>query len=67
MDTNAMTLTRFVLGEQRKHKNASGNLTRLLSSLQTAIKAVAAAVRKAGKFPRQNSGCRCLAFQVNRV
>jgi len=48
MDTNAMTLTRFVLGEQRKHKSASGNLTRLITSLQTAIKAVAAAVRRAG-------------------
>ncbi|OQR76899.1 hypothetical protein BIW11_07475, partial [Tropilaelaps mercedesae] len=48
LDTNAMTLTRFVLGEQRKHKSATGNLTTLITSLQTAIKAVAAAVRRAG-------------------
>lgn len=58
MDTNAMTLTRFVLGEQRKHKSASGNLTRLITSLQTAIKAVAAAVRRAGESsPRLDGAC----------
>ena len=57
MDTNAMTLTRFVLGEQRKHKSASGNLTRLIASLQTAIKAVAAAVRRAGLFHKRRAAC----------
>jgi fructose-1,6-bisphosphatase I len=43
-----MTLTRFVLNEQRKHPDASGDLTQLLNGLMTAIKAVSTAVRKAG-------------------
>ncbi|KAL3199174.1 hypothetical protein MRX96_014129 [Rhipicephalus microplus] len=48
IDTNAMTLTRFVLAEQRKVPGATGDLTQLLTAIQTAIKAVAAAVRRAG-------------------
>jgi fructose-1,6-bisphosphatase I len=48
IDTNCMTLTRFVLGEQRKAKDATGELTTLLNALLTAIKAVASAVRRAG-------------------
>uniref|UniRef100_A0A131Y1T9 Fructose-1,6-bisphosphatase isozyme 2 n=1 Tax=Ixodes ricinus TaxID=34613 RepID=A0A131Y1T9_IXORI len=48
IDTNAMTLTRFVLAEQRKVPGATGDLTQLLTSIQSAIKAVAAAVRRAG-------------------
>lgn len=47
-DTNCMTLTRFVLHEQRKHKHATGDLSQLLNSIQTAVKAVSSAVRKAG-------------------
>lgn len=47
-DTNCMTLTRFLIGEQRKYPNASGELTTLLNALQTAIKSVSSAVRKAG-------------------
>ncbi|KAH8410086.1 hypothetical protein KR009_005838 [Drosophila setifemur] len=47
-DSNAMTLTRFVLQEQRKFKNATGDLSQLLNCIQTAIKATASAVRKAG-------------------
>merc|ERR1711915_396359 len=48
-DTNCMTLTRFILAEQKKHaKGGTGDLTQLLSSLQSAIKAVSAAVRRAG-------------------
>ncbi|XP_011194199.2 fructose-1,6-bisphosphatase 1 isoform X1 [Zeugodacus cucurbitae] len=47
-DSNAMTLTRFVLQEQRKFKNATGDLSQLLNCIQTAIKAIASAVRKAG-------------------
>merc|ERR1712200_313000 len=44
-----MTLTRFILAEQKKHaKGGTGDLTQLLSSLQSAIKAVSAAVRRAG-------------------
>ncbi|EDV26526.1 uncharacterized protein TRIADDRAFT_37385 [Trichoplax adhaerens] len=47
-DTDCMTLTRFVLNEQQKFPQASGDLTQLLNSLLTAIKAVSSAVRKAG-------------------
>lgn len=47
-DSNAMTLTRFVLKEQRKFKHATGDLSQLLNCIQTAIKAVSSAVRKAG-------------------
>lgn len=47
-DTNCMTLTRFVLQEQKKHKNATGDLSQLLNCVQTAVKAVSSAVRKAG-------------------
>ncbi|KAK6631458.1 Fructose-1,6-bisphosphatase [Polyplax serrata] len=47
-DSNCMTLTRFVLAEQKKHKYAIGELTQLLTCIQTAIKATSTAVRKAG-------------------
>lgn len=47
-DSNAMTLTRFVLAEQKKFKHASGDLSQLLNCIQTAVKAVSSAVRKAG-------------------
>ncbi len=46
--SDTMTLTRFVLTEQRKIKGATGSLTLLLNSLLTAIKAISTAVRKAG-------------------
>ncbi len=46
--SDTMTLTRFVLNEQRKVKGATGSLTLLLNSLLTAIKAISTAVRKAG-------------------
>jgi len=48
IDTNSMTLTRFVLNEQMKIPNATGSLTLLLNSLLTAIKAISTAVRRAG-------------------
>jgi len=47
-DSNCMTLTRFVLAEQRRVPEATGDLTQLLNSIQTAVKAVSSAVRKAG-------------------
>lgn len=47
-DTNCMTLTRFVLAEQRKVPGATGELTTLLNNIQTAIKAISSAVRRAG-------------------
>lgn len=48
IDTDCMTLTRFILAEQRKYPTAVGNLSQLLTSVQSAIKAISAAVRRAG-------------------
>jgi fructose-1,6-bisphosphatase I len=48
IDTNCMTLTRFFLAEQRKFPEATGELTQLLNAIQTSVKAVSSAVRKAG-------------------
>ncbi|CAB3244069.1 unnamed protein product [Arctia plantaginis] len=47
-DVNAMTLTRWVLARQRTAPSATGDLTQLLNSIQTAVKAIQSAVRKAG-------------------
>ncbi|MEQ2218837.1 hypothetical protein XENOCAPTIV_008723 [Xenoophorus captivus] len=46
-DTNVVTLTRFVLEEGRKAQG-TGELTTLLNSVCTAVKAISSAVRKAG-------------------
>lgn len=46
-DTNVLTLNRFVLEEGRKAQG-TGELTNLLSSICTAVKAISTAVRKAG-------------------
>lgn len=48
MDSNCITLTRFVLAEQKRAPGATGELTQLLNSLQTAVKVISSAVRKAG-------------------
>lgn len=48
IDTNCMSLTRFTLAEQKKIPHASGDLTQLLVCIQTAVKAISSAVRKAG-------------------
>ncbi|XP_052795744.1 fructose-1,6-bisphosphatase 1-like [Mya arenaria] len=48
IDTCPITLTRFLLEEQRKLPQATGDFTALINSLQTAVKAVSSAVRKAG-------------------
>lgn len=49
IDTNSMTMTRFVIMQQQKHSNeATGELTTLLNALMTAVKATSSAVRKAG-------------------
>lgn len=48
IDTNCMTLTRYVLAEQKKVPSATGDLSQLLNTLLTAIKAVSSAVRRAG-------------------
>lgn len=48
IDTNCITLTRFVLAEQRRVPEATGDLSQLLNSIQSAVKAVSSAVRRAG-------------------
>ncbi|CAG8596844.1 7391_t:CDS:2 [Diversispora eburnea] len=45
--TDIITLTRHVLDEQRKHKEASGDLSILLNAIQLGCKFVATNVRKA--------------------
>jgi len=48
IDVNCQTMTRFVLEQQRKNPTATGDLTQLLTSIQSAVKAISAAVRRAG-------------------
>lgn len=43
-----MTLTRFLLAEQRKVQSATGDLTQLMNAVLTAVKAISSAVRRAG-------------------
>jgi len=43
-----ITMTRFLLDEQRQHKSASGNFTMVLQSIQLACKAIANATKKSG-------------------
>lgn len=47
IDTNCMTMTRFVLAKQRE-AGGRGDLTQLLTSIQSAVKAISSAVRRAG-------------------
>lgn len=47
-ETNLITLTRHTLNDQRKHGEASGDLTLLLTSIQLGCKFVSIMVRKAG-------------------
>lgn len=48
IDTEPITLTRFILAEQKKHPSATGDFSQLINFIQTAVKAVSSAVRKAG-------------------
>ncbi|CAB3399244.1 unnamed protein product [Caenorhabditis bovis] len=48
IETDSMTLQRYVIQSQKKHPTATGDLTNLLTSLLTAFKAISSAVRKAG-------------------
>ena len=48
IDTDYMTLTRFLLAEQRKYPTATGDLTQLMTAIMTAVKAISSAVRRAG-------------------
>lgn len=46
--TEYITLTKFIMAEQKKIPHATGDFTQLLNSLQTVVKIVDIAVRKAG-------------------
>merc|ERR1712168_336716 len=48
LNSDCMTLTRYVIQEQQKYPDATGELTQLLNAMLTAIEAVSTAVRKAG-------------------
>ncbi|VDP08724.1 unnamed protein product [Heligmosomoides polygyrus] len=48
IETDSMTLQRFVLAEQKNHPGASGDFTNLLTSLLVAVKAISSATQKAG-------------------
>ena len=48
MQTDCMTLNRFIRNEQRLHPEATGEMTHLLNSILTAVKAISTAVRRAG-------------------
>lgn len=48
VETDLVTLSRHVIHEQSHHKEASGDLTLLLMSIQVATKVISTNVRKAG-------------------
>lgn len=48
MDVDCMTLTRWILRQQRNFPQATGDLSQLLNSIQSAVKSISTAVRKAG-------------------
>lgn len=48
VETDVLTLQRYVLKTQRKHPDAQGDLTLLMTSLITAFKAIASATQRAG-------------------
>jgi fructose-1,6-bisphosphatase I len=47
-DSDPLTLTRFTLARQRRYPDATGDLTLILSAIQTACKSISSAVRRAG-------------------
>ena len=47
-DSDPSTLTRYILAQQRKHPEATGDLTIILNAIQTACKAITSSVRRAG-------------------
>lgn len=48
LNSDCLTLTRWLLAEQKKHPKASGDLTQLMTAILTAVKAISSAVRRAG-------------------
>ena len=48
VESDPITLTRWLLQQQKHHENASGSFTILMTSIQLACKAIQTNVRKAG-------------------
>ncbi|KAF8387084.1 fbp-1 [Pristionchus pacificus] len=48
IETDSMTLQRYVIQGQSKHPEATGDFTNLLTSMLVAVKAIASATQKAG-------------------
>lgn len=48
METDCVTVTSYVLEQRKRYPGATGDLTILMNTLLTAVKACASAVRKAG-------------------
>lgn len=48
LDSNPLTLTRWILSQQQAHPEAKGDLTLILQSIALSCKFIAMAVRKAG-------------------
>ena len=48
IDSDAVTLTRFILAGQARHAGSAGDLSLILAAIATACKAIASAVRRAG-------------------
>ncbi|GMR33412.1 hypothetical protein PMAYCL1PPCAC_03607, partial [Pristionchus mayeri] len=48
IETDSMTLQRYVIQGQAKHPEATGDFTNLLTSMLVAVKAIASATQKAG-------------------
>jgi fructose-1,6-bisphosphatase I len=48
VNTDPVTLTRYLINSQKEHNEATGDFTLLLTSIQTACKFISSKVRKAG-------------------
>ena len=48
MNSHCTTVSKFIVTEQKKHPKATGDLTKLMIAITTAVKATSNAVRKAG-------------------
>lgn len=48
MNTDCMTLERFILKQQKKHSGATGDFTYIMNAIVSAVKSISSAVRRAG-------------------
>ena len=67
INTDIITLTRFLTEEQVKHKEATGDFTLLCHALQFAFKSISHYIRRATLINvriREQSFCRLLALLI---